>query len=146
MKLFVFGTLMSGFSANALLGEDAEMLAGDVVIKNHMMFDLCFPGLFRVDKPDAMVLGEVWNVPEANIPRVDQYEGTPRLFKREQMLLEDMGPVIKAMFDRDPEPIWMYNYQWRNGVDIVKIFRAQIPLVTTAPGKPASFRLYRNKE
>lgn len=115
MKLFVFGTLMSGYSANNLLGDKAYKVC-DAFLCHHDMYAHSFPALNRNEKAQHKILGEIWEVMEEDIPRVDRYEGHPNLFKREQLAVVDIWP-IDVKIDLEDLDVWMYEFQWGGRVD-----------------------------
>ena len=125
MKLFVFGTLMSGYNANRILGDGATKVC-DAHLEKHRMFNLGFPGLKYDPRTDKKVLGEIWDVPDANIRRVDEYEGTPHLFKRvlvdRELIPFNCWEYLRKENTKDYEiqfeDLWMYEYQWDEGTQM----------------------------
>lgn len=83
MKVFVYGTLMRGEPAHALLG-DAQLVG---VVRTEPRYTLVlldgYPGL--VDAGDTAVGGELYQLPddEARLRELDRYEDAPELYQRE---------------------------------------------------------------
>lgn len=79
VKVFVYGTLMRGERAAQML-EGATYL-GDYILDGYAMYDLgAFPGI--KEAPNGRVYGELYDVPESLIPRMDEYEGEGELYER----------------------------------------------------------------
>ena len=94
MKVFVYGTLKSGYGANSLLGEGRTLL-GETTIAGEIYHLGGFPGV-RLGG-ESKVHGEVWEVPESSLPRLDRYEGEGSLYIRHEITTE-FGPA------------WVYEY------------------------------------
>lgn len=78
-RVFVYGTLMRGERANGML-EDGEY-KGDYVLEDYSTFDLGpFPGI-KVEK-GGKVFGELYEVPDSLIQKLDAYEGEGDLYER----------------------------------------------------------------
>ncbi len=77
--LFVYGTLMRGERAAGMLADGTYK--GEYVLDDYAMYDLgSFPGI--KENPGEKVMGEVYEIPESIIPRLDSYEGEGCLYKR----------------------------------------------------------------
>jgi len=80
-RVFVYGTLMRGFSNHGLL-RAAEFLGPHVTEPGFTMLHLGgYPGVRKGG--DAAVTGEVYRVSAAMLARLDKLEDCPRLFVRE---------------------------------------------------------------
>ena len=80
MKLFVYGTLMSGQGANSKL-KGAKFL-GKAVLRDYEMFDLgAFPGIQQ--HLGGNVVGELYEVDDSLLTKLDSYEGEGSLYNRE---------------------------------------------------------------
>lgn len=84
MKMFFYGTLKQDCSrsvADRLLR--GEKLIGKVNTssKYRLFTNGAFPGMIE-DEKGVAVPGELWEVSEQAVPRLDAYEGHPHLFKR----------------------------------------------------------------
>src|SRR6266404_863747 len=106
--IFVYGTLMAGFSPNRLLGEGAYLVG-----KAHAagrMYDRGFPGVKFEDasKASGVIHGELWSVWPDAIPHLDSYEGHPRLFKRTE---------IKVVNEKSGETETASAYQYNGTVE-----------------------------
>ena len=77
--LFVYGTLMRGERAAGMLADGTYK--GEYILDNYAMYDLgSFPGI--IEEEGEKVIGEVYEIPDAIIPRLDCYEGEGDLYKR----------------------------------------------------------------
>lgn len=73
VKVFVYGTLKKGFSANDML--EGELVEADVVVKGYKMFSNgSFPMIVKGDKKHS-VTGEVWSIKDSKLQELDWYEG-----------------------------------------------------------------------
>ena len=105
MKVFVYGTLKRGEGNNGLLlGCGADFL---IEARTKEPRKLVVNGLPYLNRPEieggVHVKGEIWEVPEAMIWRLDQLEGHPDWYKRqEDEFLDESGGVWKA---------WVYYIQ-----------------------------------
>lgn len=80
--LFVYGTLRSGQSHQHLL--DGQTLHGPArTLPRYRLLDCgAYPGLIEVPGGGLAVHGELWEVDEGCLQRLDVYEGMPELFIR----------------------------------------------------------------
>ena len=86
MKVFVYGTLKRGEGNNGLLlGCGADFLTN---AKTKEPRKLVISGLPYLNKPEieggVQVCGEIWEVPDSMIWRLDQLEGHPTWYKRQE--------------------------------------------------------------
>lgn len=113
VRLFVYGTLMRGERAHALL-DGARFRAEVATAPGFALLDLgAYPGMVRVGA--ASVLGELYEVPQTMLPRLDAYEGCPELFERVEIGLEDgeraAAYLLRAAFE-STRP-WIPGGNWR---------------------------------
>ncbi|AEH23209.1 AIG2 family protein [Thermodesulfobacterium geofontis OPF15] len=102
-KLFVYGTLRKGECRHSTLA-DCKFL-GYAKAKGFLLYNVSsFPGMVQ---GEGEVIGEVYEIPESLLERLDLIEGVPELFKREliEVVLED-GTIISV-----------YAYLYNKGVD-----------------------------
>ena len=79
MRVFVYGTLMSGQRANHFLS--GTTLIGKFRLADYAMYNLgSYPGI-RPLKGESVV-GEVYEIPEEILPQLDRYEGEGSLYHR----------------------------------------------------------------
>ncbi|MCR5672578.1 MAG: gamma-glutamylcyclotransferase, partial [Lachnospiraceae bacterium] len=82
MKVFVYGTLMSGQGANGRLA--GAKLLGKAILRDYEMFSLGeFPGIGPC--MGGSVVGELYEANEELIPDLDSYEGEDSLYNREMV-------------------------------------------------------------
>jgi gamma-glutamylaminecyclotransferase len=83
--VFVYGSLMTGLDNHYLL-EGATAVATAVLMEPCVMIDCGhYPGLVRVDATDdraASTKGEVYEVDDDTLKRLDELEGVPRYYQR----------------------------------------------------------------
>lgn len=84
-RVFVYGTLKSGYGNNRLLA--SSEFIGEAVTEE--AFHLCelgaFPGMLEADEHEGdplLVSGEVWEVDEKTFASLDRLEGHPTFYKR----------------------------------------------------------------
>lgn len=96
-RLFVYGTLKQGGSANDLL--QGAVCIGKVTThpRYHLYRIGTFPGMVVGDETGG-VTGELFEVDDRCLKGLDQYEGVPYLFRREEI---DLSCGVKA---------WAYLY------------------------------------
>lgn len=105
--LFVYGTLRDGQPANVFLGVSAVKL-GTATIRGRMeaysdnVCPIILPGPGRV-------VGEVWLIDEARIPRLDEFE---QGYKRRAQLISYRGQGHKGTIK-----CWIYWYLNRNPME-----------------------------
>lgn len=105
MKIFVYGTLKRNQGNNSLLtGCGADFLTTATTKSPRK---LVIDGLPYLNKPDidggVYVRGEIWEVPDHMVWRIDLLEGHPDWYKREEdLFLDESGNTWKA---------WVYYIQ-----------------------------------
>lgn len=81
-RLFVYGSLKRGLQNPIEKFIDGAKFVADAELENFSLHRVSwFPGI-KESKGDK-VIGEVYEVPRAALPRLDSYESTPHLFRRE---------------------------------------------------------------
>ena len=96
MRIFVYGTLKKGNSAEHLL--DEGLFIGEAVTHpRYHIYDVGFPGMV-VGGETGGVHGEVYDVDEKCIVGLDEYEGEGFLFGREEIELEDGSAAMAYIF------------------------------------------------
>ena len=85
-KIFVYGTLLKGDYNHVLLGNSTFIGTGRTT-PNFNLVDLgSFPGLIN---GNGIVTGEVYEVNEDTLARLDRLEGHPGFYNRTPITLED---------------------------------------------------------
>ena len=103
-KLFVYGTLRSNERANELLGPQAKFVCQSRTQPLYSLYQIdWYPGL--VEGGQTEVIGEVWEIDSSEWRRIDEYEGVPDDYRREEIELADgmmafayifIGPIDSA--------------------------------------------------
>ena len=90
--LFVYGTLMRGMPNNDLLA-DSKFLT-EATAEHVRLIDLgYFPGMIEtIGEHWDGVIGELWEVSEETLERLDVFEGHPDLFVRSKVCVHSDNP------------------------------------------------------
>ncbi|MDQ7056677.1 MAG: gamma-glutamylcyclotransferase family protein [Persephonella sp.] len=102
--VFVYGTLRKGFWNHSFLGNSRFLGYGKTKEKYSLYAD-SIP--YVVKEPLTQIKGEIYEVDDETLQRLDELEGHPSFYKRElvDVITED-GKLIKA---------WIYFYPYKNG-------------------------------
>ena len=103
-KIFVYGTLKSGFSDHFLLKKAPAAFYGKIRTKpNYHLYDVgSFPGLILDESVEGGVEGELYEVPQSAFKDLDKYECVSSgLLKRELIELEDGTKAYAYLFKSD---------------------------------------------
>lgn len=97
--LFVYGSLISHNSHHYLL--EGSKFVGRAILENYGLYKIAwYPGI--VLKEGSKVLGEVYEVDENTLKKIDEFEGEGELYKREK---------IKVILENKKElEVWTYIY------------------------------------
>lgn len=94
--LFVYGTLKRGLSACRLL-DGQEFLGEARTVPAYRLYDLGpHPALVADAARGQVVYGELWCVDDATLARLDEYEGPPNLFARQEIAVEGATGSVQA--------------------------------------------------
>jgi gamma-glutamylcyclotransferase (GGCT)/AIG2-like uncharacterized protein YtfP len=96
MFLFVYGTLRSGWNNNYLLRQSGASLVGLCKTANNLT--LTASGIpYLGHEPRTKVVGEVWEIQWDRVGRIDQLEGHPTFYEREEIKVKmDSGETVTA--------------------------------------------------
>jgi len=90
-RLFVYGTLKGGFGLNPILGAERKFV-GHGRLVGYWMFHLGrYPAIIKANDDLWAVQGEVYDITEENLARVDQAEGHPSFYQRVQVEIPYFG-------------------------------------------------------
>lgn len=98
--VFVYGTLKRGFNNHGALGVNyrppqGKFVAEAVTTDPFAMLDCGFPVLARGHDPMAFVHGEIYQVTDEILGRLDQLEGNGRMYERERVVVQtDTGEHV----------------------------------------------------
>lgn len=123
-KIFVYGTLKRNFAAENLMKQVGATFVREArTTPNYRL--LCvgwFPGMVNVEDQEGDrpgVLGEVYEIDPSRFGPLDSYEGTPTLFRREEIELADGEKVNTYLFNGVPDQydevqtgIWVKGREW----------------------------------
>lgn len=101
--LFTYGTLRAAHRNSSLNGLTPDKLVEtDVTLNDFAIFNLgWFPGIRP--KTGCITKGDVWSVTDADLPRLDQYEGVPHLYTRETVQHPTLGEVLVYVYARQAD-------------------------------------------
>jgi gamma-glutamylcyclotransferase (GGCT)/AIG2-like uncharacterized protein YtfP len=112
-RLFVYGTLMSGFDhpMAKLLSRTADFL-GEARCRGRLYLVKHYPGLVLSDDPDDIVFGELYRLraPAELLREFDIYEACGEGFAEPAEYIRQVLPV--ASDDRGSIEAWTYLYNW----------------------------------
>ena len=99
-KIFIYGTLKKGYRAHHFLEEhNAVFLEDATTHPRYHLFNLGpFPGMVIHEDFYGCVQGELYEVTEDCLERLDIYEGDPHLFRREEIELKDGSKAISYLY------------------------------------------------
>ena len=97
-SVFVYGTLKRGQRSHDLL-RDQQFLGSAQTMPCYRLYD-CGSHPALVDDPEngVAVLGEIWQVTDEALQKLDKYEGVPALFSRRTIFLQGWDPAVLAYF------------------------------------------------
>ena len=95
-KVFVYGSLKQGYWNNSLLRSSELLFRANTVDKVYKMVDLgSFPAV--VKEGDFKISGEVYNVDDTTLQRLDALEGNGSFYMREEVLVEPLSANPKTL-------------------------------------------------
>jgi gamma-glutamylaminecyclotransferase len=103
--LFVYGTLKRGGPANRWLA--GQRFLGEAVTEpKYRLYDLgSYPGLVRDEANGLAVKGELWEVDDACLAGLDDFEDAPKLYARERVAVRGVdGPVETFVYNKPIPP------------------------------------------
>lgn len=99
-KVFVYGTLKQGFS-NHFFCDGSQMLGRARTVKQYAMFESDYPLVYKYEAV-SRIKGEVYEVDDADLRRMDGLEGHPEYYRRELVdVVLETGEFFEA---------WLYFY------------------------------------
>ena len=89
MRVFVYGSLRSGESNHAVM-EGATWVGPARSSPGFRLYSLmAYPAMVRDAAWAGAVVGELYDVPESMVERLDRFEGHPELYERTLVQLSD---------------------------------------------------------
>ena len=96
--IFVYGTLKRGQRNHHFL-RDQKFLADAQTESRYRLYDTGrHPALVNDAGNGIAVQGEVWQVSEETLQKLDEYEGVPEYFSRRPIGLQDWDTAVEAYF------------------------------------------------
>jgi gamma-glutamylaminecyclotransferase len=99
--LFLYGTLKRGHKNHYLLSGQRSL--GEAATEpRYRLYDLGpYPGLVEGAASGLAVTGELWEVDAVCLANLDEFEGVPALYVREQVAMQGVaGPVQTYLYNR----------------------------------------------
>lgn len=93
-KVFVYGTLKSNYYGKSIFSKNQFISIGATVpIMNlaHRGFPVATFAEKYPDKPAGKIVGEIYEVDERQLDGLDQYEGYPTFYSRQEITVTDEG-------------------------------------------------------
>lgn len=82
-KVFVYGTLRAGGRLHGHMRHEGIEYVGAGRVRGFVMYDVgSFPAVEPTPYTGSMVRGEVYEVDEPGLARLDRVEGVPRMYQR----------------------------------------------------------------
>jgi len=100
--VFTYGTLKRGFGNHRLL-EGARFISLAMTWLPFHVVDVGFPIAFKRGPKRKPVIGEVYEVTDAQLARLDRLEGVPTHYQRERVRIAYLGGPSQS--------VWMYVQQ-----------------------------------
>ena len=103
MRLFCYGTLKRGGRAHDLLERHNSQFLGEFTTDpTYHLYNIgWFPGMVIDELIDGGVCGELYEVTQACLESMDQYEGHPHLFRRSDIAVCDGSRAIAYLYMRE---------------------------------------------
>jgi len=100
-KLFVYGSLKHGFGNHNYFLGNVRYLGSCVTTKrSYQMVNLgAFPGVIEVSKNGNLILGELFEIDNRTLDRVDRLESNGSFYTRK---------LVEVVGSDDPVEAWMY--------------------------------------
>jgi len=96
--IFVYGTLKRGQRRHELLLGQV-FLREAVTLPRYRLYDNGrYPCLVEAPESGVAVTGEIWQVEEDVLKRLDDYEGVPDLYVRRRILLQEQASPVWSYF------------------------------------------------
>ena len=91
-KIFVYGTLKRGYNMERIA--KAPVFLAEATLFYYKIFSLGgYPGITKVHDSNSFVSGEVWEVSDDDLRRLDYYEGSGYARKTVKVLMDDKAEV-----------------------------------------------------
>lgn len=102
MRVFTYGSLKRGQRNNILL-RDSVFVQEAVTEPKYRLYDCgSYPCMVKDERNGQAIQGEVWDVDEDTLRRLDRLEGVPWLYQREAVALQGVEyPVIAYYYQED---------------------------------------------
>ncbi len=102
--LFLYGTLKRGQKNHHFLAGQ-EFLGVATTMPLYRLFGLGWhPGMVFDDNQGVEIRGELWAVDDAALATMDEFEGVPHTFVREDVVVRDCFETVQAYLFNGPVP------------------------------------------
>lgn len=101
MFVYVYGTLKTGFRNNVLLS-DCKLIQEATTKPLYRLYDCGpYPCLIKDEKNGKRIRGEIYQIDDVVLKRLDRLEGVPFLYNRFDIELENFDHPTIAYFYQD---------------------------------------------
>jgi gamma-glutamylcyclotransferase (GGCT)/AIG2-like uncharacterized protein YtfP len=97
---FVYGTLKKGYRNNILLSQSVFVQEATTKPKYKIYDCGMYPCMIKDDKGNS-ITGEIYEIDETTLARLDRLEGVPYLYQRDEIQLENFDKPTLAYFYQD---------------------------------------------
>jgi gamma-glutamylcyclotransferase (GGCT)/AIG2-like uncharacterized protein YtfP len=97
MKVFVYGTLMTG-QGNAALLTEATKISNGVTGKRFRMYTNGAYPMLKADRKGYPIRGEIWDADPYTLKALDRLEGVPEMYLRDCCVAFDQAGVKHLCF------------------------------------------------
>jgi gamma-glutamylaminecyclotransferase len=96
--LFIYGTLKRGMRNHSLLAN--QVFLGEYrTVPGYRLIDLGpYPGLIADDNSTGTALGELWQVDDATLSKLDVFEDVPNLYQRRAVKIASYPDPVQTYF------------------------------------------------
>jgi gamma-glutamylaminecyclotransferase len=111
--LFLYGTLKRGQKNHRLLA--GQRFVGDAATEpRYRLYDLGpYPGMVTDATNGSAVAGELWEVDDGCLAKLDEFEGVPELYIRQRVTVQGIaGPVESYLYNRAIPPETRSGVSW----------------------------------
>lgn len=114
-RVFVYGSLLSGFGNHCLLADSPCLGETCTADARYRMYDLgAFPAV--TEGGADSIYGEVYEVCDVTLVRLDRLEGHPNFYCRQQVLLQDGSMAWLYMLREQSDCPLVERGDWRQHV------------------------------
>src|SRR5262245_31024731 len=96
--LFIYGTLKRGMNNHSLLAGQTFLQTAKTKPLYRLLDLGPYPGLIATDKHGLAISGELWDVDQSSLQRLDSFEGVPTLFERRAVQIDSFSAEVQSYY------------------------------------------------